>query len=111
MQLHRLITSLYFYFQNQPKGTQMNTSNLADQTNSVIDQTSHAIDQAGDLTKRGVQAVREGGQQLREKAQSMGETTVDYIQQEPVKAMLIAAATGAALMAMLNLINRSGHRN
>jgi hypothetical protein len=34
---------------------------------------------------------------------------VAYIRDEPVKAMLIAAATGAALMALINLVSRSRH--
>jgi hypothetical protein len=32
---------------------------------------------------------------------------VGYIKDEPVKAMLIAAATGAALMALVGLVSRS----
>jgi ElaB/YqjD/DUF883 family membrane-anchored ribosome-binding protein len=89
----------------------MNTTPITDQTNSVLNQAAHVAQQASDLTQRGADAVRAGGQQLREKAQSLGDSTVDYIKDEPVKSMLIAAATGAALMAMLSLISRSGHRH
>jgi ElaB/YqjD/DUF883 family membrane-anchored ribosome-binding protein len=35
------------------------------------------------------------------------DSTVNYIKDEPLKAMLIAAATGAALMALMALLNRS----
>ncbi len=89
----------------------MNTTPLTNQANSVLDQAAHVAQQASDLTHRGAEAVRAGGQQLREKAQSLGDTTVGYIKDEPVKSMLIAAATGAALMAMLSLVSRSGHRH
>jgi hypothetical protein len=46
---------------------------------------------------------------LRDKALRASDNTVGYIKDEPVKAMLIAAATGAALMALVSLITRS-HR-
>ena len=36
------------------------------------------------------------------------DTTVGYIKDEPVKSMLIAAATGAALMALVSMMSRSG---
>lgn len=35
------------------------------------------------------------------------DSTVSYIKDEPVKAMLIAAATGAALAALMSLLSRS----
>lgn len=89
----------------------MNTTPLTNQANSVLDQAAHVAQQASDLTHRGAEAVRAGGQQLREKAHSLGDSTVSYIKDEPVKSMLIAAATGAALMAMLSLVSRSGHRH
>jgi ElaB/YqjD/DUF883 family membrane-anchored ribosome-binding protein len=88
----------------------MNTTPITDQTNSVLNQAAHVAQQAGELTQRGAEAVRAGGQQLREKAQNLGDSTVDYIKDEPLKSMLIAAATGAALMAMLTLVSRAGHR-
>lgn len=37
--------------------------------------------------------------------------TVSYIKDEPVRAMLIAAATGAALMALLSMMGRSRDRS
>lgn len=89
----------------------MNTTPVTNQANSVLDQAAHVAQQASDLTQRGADAVRAGSQQLREKAQSMGDSTVDYIKDEPIKSMLIAAATGAALMAMLSLVSRAGHRH
>ena len=89
----------------------MNTTPLTNQANSVLDQAANVARQAEDLTQRGVDAVRAGGEQLREKAQTLSDSTVGYIKDEPIKSMLIAAATGAALMAMLSLISRSGHRH
>jgi hypothetical protein len=44
---------------------------------------------------------------LRVKAGHASDNTVHYIQHEPVKAVLLAAVTGAALMALVSLISRS----
>ena len=70
---------------------------------------NRASEQANMLAQRGVDAVRDTSQQLREKAHHVSDSTVAYIRDEPVKAMLIAAATGAALMALINLVSRSRH--
>ena len=84
----------------------MNTSTIPNAANSIIDQASVALDQAGDLTHRGAEAVREGAKQVRDKAHSLGDHTVGYIKDEPVKSVLIAAAAGATLMALLSLVAR-----
>lgn len=65
--------------------------------------------QASELAQRGVDAVRDTSQQLRDKAVRASDGTVNYIRDEPVKAMLIAAATGAALMALIGLMSRKRH--
>ena len=63
--------------------------------------------QAENAAHRGADVVRDASAQVREKALKAGDTTVSYIKDEPVKAMLIAAATGAALMALIGLLSRS----
>ena len=45
--------------------------------------------------------------QLRDQAVRASDKTVGYIKDEPMKAMLIAAAAGAALMALVALLGRS----
>ena len=66
------------------------------QGNSVADPFS-ALTQLGRDTSR----------HLVEKAQRASQTTVTYIKDEPVKAMFISAAVGAALMGLIRLRNRS----
>lgn len=68
---------------------------------------SHTGEHIGALAQRGVDAVRDSSQHLRDKALHASDSAVGYIKDEPVKAMLIAAATGAALMALLSLMARS----
>jgi ElaB/YqjD/DUF883 family membrane-anchored ribosome-binding protein len=60
--------------------------------------------QAAALAQGGIDAVRDGSHRLADKARQAGDGTVRYIQHEPVKAMLMAAATGAALMALVSLV-------
>ena len=63
--------------------------------------------QAEAAARRGIDAVKDGSQQLREKALRASDSTVAYVKDEPVKAMLIAAATGAVLMGLVSLMGRS----
>ena len=88
---------------------------LSDKVDSVRDQAAPIINrlttQAEIAARRGVEAVRETSAQLREKAHQASDSTVNYIKDEPIKAMLIAAATGAALMALISLVGRSRHHD
>lgn len=72
---------------------------------------NRASEQASALVQRGVDTVRETSQQLQDSAQRASNTTVKYIKDEPVKSMLIAAATGAALMALVGLMGRNQGRS
>jgi len=91
-------------------------------TNAALDRASDKVDslanqaaplinrissQAQAAANKSLDAVRETSAQLKEKALRAQDNTVGYIKDEPVKAMLIAAATGAALMALIGLMNRS----
>jgi ElaB/YqjD/DUF883 family membrane-anchored ribosome-binding protein len=62
------------------------------------------------LTHHGTDSLRETSHQLRVKAEQVSENTVHRIQHNPVKAMLIAAATGAGLMALVHLVSRPHDR-
>jgi len=63
--------------------------------------------QAEQAARRSADAVRETSAQLRERAMQATDNTVGYIKDEPLKAVLIAAATGAVLMALIALMGRS----
>ncbi len=77
---------------------------LRSQATPLIDRLST---QAGDAAKRGFNAVRDSSQHLREQAVRASDSTVAYVKEEPVKAVLLAAATGALLMGFFSLIRRS----
>ena len=63
--------------------------------------------QAEAAARRGMDAVRDTSQQLRERAVQASDMTVAYVKDEPIKAMLIAAATGALLMGLISMMSRS----
>jgi ElaB/YqjD/DUF883 family membrane-anchored ribosome-binding protein len=80
---------------------------VEDLRNQAAPLINRVTTKAEDVAKRGMEAVRESSQQLREKALRASDSTVAYVKDEPVKAMLIAAATGALLMALVSLVARS----
>jgi ElaB/YqjD/DUF883 family membrane-anchored ribosome-binding protein len=84
---------------------------LNDQVESARDQAVPLINrlssQAEIAARRSVEAMRDTSAQLRGRALKASDSTVGYIKEEPVKAMLIAAATGAVLMALVSLFSRS----
>lgn len=75
-------------------------------------QVSPLIERAGEqasaLAHRGIEAVRDRSQQVRDQAQRAADHTVGYIRHEPVKSVLIAAAAGALVVALVSLLRRPG---
>jgi ElaB/YqjD/DUF883 family membrane-anchored ribosome-binding protein len=112
----------------------MFSSKPAEQLNGITDKAEHAVDSAlhstqllvnatlddlieamqklrlgsddpvGAFMQRGHTPAHDSSLHLRSQARRAAETTRDYMQHEPFKAMLMAAATGATLMALVNLI-------
>jgi ElaB/YqjD/DUF883 family membrane-anchored ribosome-binding protein len=84
---------------------------LSDKVQNMRDQAapllSRVSTQAETLARQGLDAVRDSSHQLRERALQASDNTRGYIRDEPMKSVLIAAATGAALMALIGLLGRS----
>lgn len=59
------------------------------------------------LLLQGLDAVQGAGKKLLDKASHANQVTFTYIRKEPVKSVLIAAASGALLGALLTLVTRS----
>ena len=80
---------------------------LSDKVDEVRSQATPILNkvtsQAEAAARRGMEAVRDTSQQLRDKAKQASDMTVAYVKDEPIKAMLIAAATGALLMGLISL--------
>lgn len=58
--------------------------------------------------KEGLEAMHDGVHQWREKSLHAKDALTTYIQDEPVKSVLMAAAVGAALVGLLALTSRHG---
>lgn len=88
---------------------------LSDSVNSASSRVppmiNKATEQATAFAQRSMDAVRQTSQQLRDKAMHASDTTASYIRNDPIKSVLIAAATGAALMALVSLLSRSRHHD
>ena len=78
---------------------------------NIQNATHKAIDSIGKAVDQGIDRVREASCKLRDSAAKASEDTASYIRQDPVKSVLIAAATGAALMALVSLLTRSNRRD
>ena len=76
------------------------------QVSPAIDRVAGTVDS---VARRSIAAARDTSTHVRERAQKASNITIHYIQQEPLKAVLAAAATGAVLMALLGLMSRSRH--
>lgn len=85
------------------------SSSVHQMQDAAVPAINRAAAQVGELAQRGLDAARDSTQHVREKASQLSTSTVGYIKDEPVKAVLIAAATGAVLMALLSMVRRSGH--
>jgi ElaB/YqjD/DUF883 family membrane-anchored ribosome-binding protein len=68
---------------------------------------SNALNEADDALQLGIKALRKSSEQLRNQAGHANQLALDYIRREPVKSVLMAAATGAVLVGVLALLNRS----
>ena len=78
---------------------------------SVPSAFSSAAAQVEDLTRRGLDRAKQTSAQVREKVNGASERTVEYIKDEPVKSVLIAAAAGAAMAALIGWVARSRSRD
>lgn len=77
---------------------------LRDTVPSAITRTAAQVE---DLARRGIERAKATSANVRDQVVRTSDRTVDYIQEEPVKAMLIAAAAGAALVTAISWLSRS----
>jgi ElaB/YqjD/DUF883 family membrane-anchored ribosome-binding protein len=89
---------------------------ITDTVNDARVQTGTAFNRlatdAEKLTRRGLNAVRDESLHLRDQSRHAVDSTVGYIKDEPLKSVLIAAAVGAGLMALVTLVSHtSGSRH
>ncbi len=98
------IRSTHKVADNALDGLATKVEDAREQTEPML---SRVTSQAEAAARRGIEAVRDTSQQLRDKAMRASDSAVGYVKEEPIKAMLIAAATGALLMGIISLMSRS----
>lgn len=81
---------------------------LREQAEPLLD---GAAEQASGVAHRGLNSLHDKSAALQASARQASERTVGYIRHDPVKSMLIAAATGAALMGLASLMRGTRHRH
>lgn len=93
----------------------MVTAKTSKRSHPVADAAAQSREQAGaktrDMAHRAADAVRARTHQLQDQAAHAGGRVVKYIRREPVTSVLIAAAAGAAVMALVDLMLRSRRRD
>ncbi len=106
------------------KDTIHNTRQLADKAIDAVDDKVHdlrarsvpALDRAGEQAAswadRGAQQLRQGSRQVRASAHEAAAEARQYVHEQPLKSVLIAAGAGALLMGVISLLahRRSGRR-
>jgi ElaB/YqjD/DUF883 family membrane-anchored ribosome-binding protein len=65
---------------------------------------SRVSQRARDYAHDGYDAAREQAAALRERSQKAVDSTRGYVQDEPIKSLLIAAAVGAAVIALVEVV-------
>ena len=97
------------------RATQRATNQVVDKAADTVDDAKSNVapmlDKAGDqaqkLMQQGREKLNDASQIVREKAVQATDVAVGYTKDEPVKAMLIAAAAGALLMGLVSMMARS----
>ena len=72
---------------------------------------SGALDRVTQALDQGVERARKANVQMNESAHRAGMLTSSVIRHDPIKSVLIAAATGAALMGLISLLTRTQNRH
>jgi ElaB/YqjD/DUF883 family membrane-anchored ribosome-binding protein len=72
---------------------------------------SRAASQAEELARSGIDKARAAGSTVAVKANRVGEQTADYVRSEPTKALLMAAAAGAAATLLVTWATRRRDAN
>lgn len=87
------------------------TRALRDGVETLHSQTSSALTraaaQAEALSREGLERARRATEAARARAQRVGDQTVEYIKDEPVKAVAIAAGVGAVAALLVGWLGRS----
>lgn len=96
-----------------------NTTNgnktIPNSMDNTVDRVKESVDEmrstAQSYIDRGTNAVREGSAKLKSSVSQLTDRTAEYVHEQPVKSVLMAAAAGAAIAILASLMtsHRSRH--
>ncbi len=93
------------------KGLNEAARSAAAKVDQFRDEAAPALNSASakarEVAQKGKDTVTEATQQLRDRAVEASDAAAAYAKDEPMKALLIAAAAGALLMGLLSMLVRS----
>lgn len=76
---------------------------------NALPQARRMASQAEAAARQGLDTLRDGSHQLRLRASEAGERSLQYLRDEPVKPVIIAALAAGALMALAQWLARRNH--
>ncbi len=83
---------------------------IAQASDAVPPIVERLAEQTSDLARRGADKISHSTQDAKVKFDEVSNTTRAYIRDEPMRAMLIAAGVGAALMMLARVMSSTQHR-
>lgn len=93
------------------ENTQRLAHEAAQSTGDMIRSTRHNAENAVGKLDDKVQQLRHRSRQLQAKANYAAHETQQYVRDQPVKSVLIAAGVGVLLMGLVSLFARQGSRD
>ena len=77
---------------------------------NVTQAVNSAADRVESATRQGIERAREMSETMRDQMTRASDQTAEYIREEPMKAVLIAAAAGALVALLVNAMSRNDRR-
>ncbi len=82
---------------------------------AVVELARHSVDEvlasAEALTTQGTEAIKDTAEQAREVITQKTDEAAEFVQAQPLKALLIAAAAGAAIALLAGALSKQQSRN
>lgn len=96
---------------NATNGNKTMPNNIDKTMDRVKDSVDEMKSTAQSYIDRGTNAVREGSAKLKDSVNQLSNRTAEYVAEQPVKSVLMAAAAGAAIAMLASLMtsHRSRH--
>ncbi len=92
---------------NLPKNRQALADKAAELSSSAGSALTKAVGRVQSIGRQGVDAVSDAAQQAREVASDTSDSIIRYTKKNPIKALMIAAASGALLLTLAKVLKPS----